>query len=118
MTIVTVAMTMRYRQQGNYHNHSSTTILGILDFYFFLGPEPEAVIQQYQEVIGRPHMPPYWGLGFHQCRYGFHDIQEVEDVVAQFAANGVSVDNLWSQLLLLNPQLAILLTYYINNYVS
>ena len=65
---------------------------GILDFYFFLGPEPEAVIQQYQEVIGRPHMPPYWALGFHQCRYGFHDLQEVEDVVTQFAANGVSVE--------------------------
>ena len=64
---------------------------GILDFYFFLGPEPEAVIQQYQEVIGRPHMPPYWGLGFHQCRYGFHDLQEVEDVVTQFVANGVSI---------------------------
>ena len=65
---------------------------GILDFYFFLGPEPEAVIQQYHEVIGRPHMPPYWALGFHQCRYGFHDLQEVEDVVTQFAANGVSIE--------------------------
>ena len=64
---------------------------GILDFYFFLGPEPEAVIQQYQEVIGRPHMPPYWGLGFHQCRWGYHDLQEVEDVVNNYTAFGVSV---------------------------
>ena len=64
---------------------------GILDFYFFLGPEPEAVIQQYQEVIGRPHMPPYWGLGFHQCRWGYHDLQEVADVVTNYTAFGVSV---------------------------
>ena len=63
---------------------------GVLDFYFFLGPEPEAVIQQYHEVIGRPHMPPYWGLGFHQCRWGYHDLQEVEDVVSNYSANGVS----------------------------
>ena len=69
----------------------SSLFAGILDFYFFLGPEPEAVIQQYQEVIGRPHMPPYWGLGFHQCRYGYHDLQEVKDVVNQYIANGVSL---------------------------
>jgi alpha-glucosidase (family GH31 glycosyl hydrolase) len=75
------------------HFHLLTPSLtsGILDFYFFLGPEPEAVIQQYQEVIGRPHMPPYWGLGFHQCRWGYHDLQEVEDVVNNYTAFGVSV---------------------------
>ena len=62
---------------------------GILDFYFFLGPEPEAVVQQYQEVIGRPHMPPYWGLGFHQCRYGYHNVEELEQVVANYSASKV-----------------------------
>ena len=74
-------------QRGNY----SVFFLGLLDFYFFLGPEPEAVIQQYQEVIGRPHMPPYWGLGFHQCRWGYQDLQEVEDVVSNYTAYGVRV---------------------------
>ena len=63
--------------------------IGILDFYFMLGPEPEAVVQQYHEIIGRPHMPPYWSLGWHQCRYGYPNIQAVEEVVAKYSENKV-----------------------------
>ena len=41
---------------------------GLLELHIFTGPSPEAVLQQYQEVIGRPALPPLWALGFHQCR--------------------------------------------------
>lgn len=35
---------------------------GILDFYFFAGPTPAQVVQQYHAVIGHPFMPAYWFL--------------------------------------------------------
>jgi alpha-glucosidase (family GH31 glycosyl hydrolase) len=52
-------------------------------------PGIDWVARLYQEVIGRPTMPPYWALGFHQCRYGYKDLQEVKDVVANYTKNRV-----------------------------
>lgn len=57
-----------------------------MDFYFFVGEMglPDEVIHSYQEVIGRPAMPPYWALGYHQCRWGYENVQAVKDVVGKF----------------------------------
>lgn len=41
---------------------------GILEWYVFVGPTHEQVLQQYHGVIGLPHFPPYWSLGWHQCK--------------------------------------------------
>ena len=46
---------------------------GVLDFYFLAGHEskPAEVAKQYAEVVGKPAEVPYWGFGFHQCRFGY-----------------------------------------------
>ncbi|CAH1268259.1 MGAM [Branchiostoma lanceolatum] len=59
------------------------TIGGVLDFYMFLGDGPEDVVRQYTEFVGRPFMPPYWGLGFQLCKWGYGSLDVVKDVVKE-----------------------------------
>ncbi|XP_010006966.1 PREDICTED: lysosomal alpha-glucosidase [Chaetura pelagica] len=71
---------------------------GILDFYIFLGPDPKSVVRQYLDVIGFPFMPPYWGLGFHLCRWGYSSTDITRQVVANMTAARFPLDVQWNDL--------------------
>nr|XP_032830840.1 maltase-glucoamylase, intestinal-like [Petromyzon marinus]XP_032830841.1 maltase-glucoamylase, intestinal-like [Petromyzon marinus]XP_032830843.1 maltase-glucoamylase, intestinal-like [Petromyzon marinus]XP_032830844.1 maltase-glucoamylase, intestinal-like [Petromyzon marinus]XP_032830845.1 maltase-glucoamylase, intestinal-like [Petromyzon marinus]XP_032830846.1 maltase-glucoamylase, intestinal-like [Petromyzon marinus]XP_032830847.1 maltase-glucoamylase, intestinal-like [Petromyzon marinu len=68
------------------------TIGGVLDFYIFLGPSPEEVVQQYHELIGKPMMPAYWALGFQLSRWGYTSLQDVQETVERNRATGMPYD--------------------------
>ncbi|XP_067911990.1 lysosomal alpha-glucosidase isoform X3 [Heterodontus francisci] len=74
------------------------TIGGILDFYIFMGPDPNSVIQQYLEVIGLPAMVPAWGLGFHLCRWGYGTSNATWEVVQQMRKAGMPQDAQWNDI--------------------
>lgn len=71
---------------------------GILDLYFFMGPSVEEVAKQYQSIIGLPALPPYWSLGFHQSRWGYSSVDELQQVVDQFSSHQLPLDTIWSDI--------------------
>ncbi|KAK7085835.1 hypothetical protein SK128_017032, partial [Halocaridina rubra] len=68
------------------------SIGGIMDLLFFMGPNPEEVIQQYTQVIGRPFLPPYWSLGFQLCRYGYNNLDNLKGAVSRTRRHGIPLD--------------------------
>ncbi|XP_076060540.1 lysosomal alpha-glucosidase-like [Oratosquilla oratoria] len=71
---------------------------GILDLYIFLGPTPGDVIRQYTDVIGRPFLPPYWSLGYHQCRYEYGTLEKTKEVWKRTREADIPFDVQWNDL--------------------
>ncbi|KAF2236296.1 glycoside hydrolase family 31 protein [Viridothelium virens] len=83
-------------QTGQYLEYN--TLGGIVDLYFMAGPSPTQVSQQYAQVVGLPVMMPYWGFGFHQCRYGMQDVWEVSEVVSNYSAANIPLETMWTDI--------------------
>ncbi|CAF1244186.1 unnamed protein product, partial [Didymodactylos carnosus] len=75
-----------------------TTIGGIIDLYLFTGPTTQDVIQQYWDVIGKPTMPPYWSLGFHLCRWGYNNIDNLRAVIQRMRDAEFPYDVQWTDI--------------------
>ncbi|KZV75261.1 glycoside hydrolase family 31 protein [Peniophora sp. CONT] len=71
---------------------------GTFDFYFFSGPTPVAVVEQYGQFVGLPAWIPYWSLGFHQCRWGYVNISETRDVVQSMRDAGIPLEVMWNDI--------------------
>ncbi|XP_041987755.1 uncharacterized protein LOC121739381 [Aricia agestis] len=74
------------------------TLGGVLDYYIFLGPSPQAVVSQYTSLIGRPVMPPYWSLGFHLCKYNYGSLNATKEVWQRNRDAGIPFDVQWNDL--------------------
>ena len=87
LEVVATKTSLTYRSVG-----------GIVDFFVFLGPTPNAVVEQYTDVIGKPALPPYWALGFHLCRWGYQSANETHSVVERMRHAKMPHDVQWNDI--------------------
>lgn len=68
---------------------------GVVDAFFFVGPEPKDVMRQYISVTGAPAMPQLFSTAYHQCRWNYRDEEDVENVDSKFDEHDIPYDVLW-----------------------
>ncbi|XP_065290344.1 lysosomal alpha-glucosidase-like [Dermacentor albipictus] len=71
---------------------------GVLDLFVFAGPTAANVVSQLQHVVGMPAMPPYWGLGFHLCRFGYNSLNRTRYIMEMNIKAGIPLDTQWSDI--------------------
>ncbi|KAI0538795.1 glycoside hydrolase family 31 protein [Xylaria digitata] len=84
------------RKDGQYLEYN--TLGGVLDFYFVAGPSMIDVARQYAEIVSLPTEMPYWGLGLHNCRYGYQDAYEVAEVVYNYSQAAIPLETMWTDI--------------------
>ncbi|THG93044.1 hypothetical protein EW026_g8076 [Hermanssonia centrifuga] len=71
---------------------------GTLDFYFFSGPTPQKVIEQYGELVGLPAWQPAWAFGFHLCRWGEKTINGTIRHVEKMREANIPLEVMWNDI--------------------
>jgi alpha-glucosidase len=65
---------------------------GELNYYFFYGPSPKRVIEDFTTLVGREPLPPLFALGYQQCRYSYYPESRVREIANEFRKRRIPAD--------------------------
>ena len=68
---------------------------GIIDAFVMLGPGPKEVSKQFSSLTGTTPLPPFFALGYHQCRWNYNDQTDVAEVNANMDKYNIPNDVIW-----------------------
>ena len=65
---------------------------GQIQYYFIPGENIKEVVKNYTYLTGRMEMPPFWSLGYQQCRFSYFSQEEVRELVKTFEEKEIPLD--------------------------
>ncbi len=68
---------------------------GKINYYFIGSGSVAGIIKDYTWLTGRMKLPPYWSLGYHQCRWGYYPESEVISLASKFREKKIPCDAIW-----------------------
>ncbi|KAF2637359.1 hypothetical protein P280DRAFT_482813 [Massarina eburnea CBS 473.64] len=72
------------------------TLGGSIDLFIYDGPtQPEVTKQYLKSIDALPAMQNYWGLGYHQCRWGYRNWTQLREIVQTFKDFDIPLETIW-----------------------
>ncbi|MGA3014496.1 MAG: TIM-barrel domain-containing protein [Bacteroidales bacterium] len=69
-----------------------SAVNGEMKYYFFGSKNISGIIKDYTWLTGRMHLPPYWSLGYQQCRWSYYPESEVLGLAQIFRDKKIPCD--------------------------
>ena len=74
------------------------TIGGVIDYYITMNDSPDKALITLHDIIGHPALPPFWSLGFHQCKWGYKNDKEIRYVYNNYISHELPIDTFWGDI--------------------
>ena len=68
---------------------------GVIDLWVLTGPTPQDISKQNALLSGTHPLPPYYSIGYHQCRWNYFTQEEVADIDQNYDDHDIPLDAIW-----------------------
>ncbi len=66
-----------------------------LDVYIVTGDSLKGIVREFRALIGKSYIPPLWGFGYGQSRWGYVTEKDIAAVADQHEAAGIPLDMIY-----------------------
>jgi len=63
--------------------------------YFFTKGTAKQIISAYQNMVGKPTLPPFWALGWHASSANYTSVDKIKDVVQKYSEHKIPLESIF-----------------------